>query len=150
MVMFCIMHNLFVGFVCNWLIFCVSVPVFGQITPPPKINDSPVIANNRIYYLKTFPEKCGPPLIDTFPGGVVIKDSRAMMKKDNPHIIKGNIQIAPSGCLYIEPGAVLKFAPGQGIIVNGTLIARVRHAFSHLSHYIMVFFSCFILTLALD
>lgn len=53
-----------------------------------------------------------------------------MMKKDNPHIIKGNIQIAATGCLYIEPGTVLKFAPGQGMIVNGTLIARVRHASS--------------------
>lgn len=117
--------------VCLSVVFWMANPVSGQITPPPQIHDGPVIANNRIYYLKTFPARCGPPIIDKFPGGTVIKDSRALMKKDNPHIIKGLIQIAPSGCLYIEPGAVLQFAPGQGIIVNGTLIARVRHTLIH-------------------
>ncbi|XP_012945265.1 protein bark beetle [Aplysia californica] len=107
-----------------WLSVFVP-PTSGQITPPPNINNRPTIANDRIYFLEHIPKKCQPPLITTFPGGGIIKDgSRALLKSASPHIIKGNIEIAPSGCLYIEPGSVLKFAPGVGMIINGTLIAR--------------------------
>ena len=117
--------ELLAGLVC----FLVLIPadVQGQfpITPPPRINNRPQIANGRVYFLDHIPKHCRPPIIDTFPNGKLIKDNRAMMKADGPHIINGNIEIAPSGCLYIEPGSILKFAPGIGMIINGTLIARV-------------------------
>ncbi|CAL1535561.1 unnamed protein product [Lymnaea stagnalis] len=106
------------------LIVCSLSLTSGQITPPPQIGDKPVISDNRIWYLNHIPQRCRPPIIDRFVGGGIIKDSRALILRDSPHIIRGNIEIAPSGCLYIEPGCVLKFAPGMGIIVNGTLIAR--------------------------
>lgn len=119
-------HGLVLRILNIFILTWIGDMVLCQITPPPQLHDGPVIANNRVYYLKTFPARCGPPLIDTFPGGFVVKDSRALMRNNSPHIIRGNIEIAPTGCLYIEPGSVLKFAPGQGMIVNGTLIARVR------------------------
>lgn len=102
----------------------------AQITPPPK-ESKPVISDGRIWWLRDIvPDHCKPPIIDRFPGGKVIKDNRALLRTHNPHIIRGNIEIAKTGCLYIEPGSVLKFGPGYGIIVNGTLIARVGHIFS--------------------
>lgn len=118
-----------------------SISARGGITPPPNIDNRPVISDDRIWFLNHIPEKCRPPLITKLTGGGIIRNSLALIKRDNPHEIKGNIQIAPSGCLYIEPGAVLKFAPGVGMIINGTLIARVSsHYFnvssiSHINYY---------------
>ncbi|GFO27981.1 class a scavenger receptor srcr domain with c-type lectin domain [Plakobranchus ocellatus] len=120
----CTLKLLLATLLCLLAIDLPLVESQGPITPPPKINDRPVIANGRVYYLNHIPQHCQPTLIDTFSNGMLIKDNRAMMKADNPHIIKGNIEIAPSGCLYIEPGSELRFAPGMGMIINGTLIAR--------------------------
>ncbi|KAK0049320.1 protein bark beetle [Biomphalaria pfeifferi] len=106
------------------ILFWTLTLIGGQITPPPPIGGKPVISDNRIWYLNHIPERCRPPIIDRFNGGGIINDSRALIKAHNPHIIRGNIEITPRGCLYIEPGCILKFAPGMGMIVNGTLIAR--------------------------
>ncbi|GFR58265.1 scavenger receptor cysteine-rich domain protein [Elysia marginata] len=109
---------------CLFVLGPISVDGFQPITPPPRRNGGPIVANGRVYYLDHIPKHCQPPIIDTFSNGKLVKDNRAMMKADNPHIINGNIEIAPKGCLYIEPGSALRFAPGVGMIINGTLIAR--------------------------
>ncbi|XP_029656084.1 protein bark beetle-like isoform X1 [Octopus sinensis] len=117
--------------VCFGFLFCISISPLLRvraregITPPPRTGDNkPIVANGRVYYLDYIPRRCWTPIITKYPYGGRVDQPRALMKKDNPHKIKGSIQIAPSGCLYIEPGCRLEFAPGQGLIVNGTLIAR--------------------------
>ncbi|KAL3873372.1 hypothetical protein ACJMK2_036501 [Sinanodonta woodiana] len=106
--------------------------VFGairdqKITPPPRGQD-PVIANGIIYNLWHIPIDCRDPEIlakAEFEGaGIVISTKKAVIRDGRPYKIKGNIEIDPKGCLYIEPGTVFHFAPGRGIMVNGTLIAR--------------------------
>lgn len=99
-------------------------PVIGPITRPPQIGDKPIVANGIVYYLKTVPDHCIEPHVTTYPSGGLVHGRRAMMKSDNPHVIYGNIEIPPDACLYIEPGTVMRFGPGFGMIVNGTLIAR--------------------------
>ena len=116
------LSTLFVGLI--WINICLH-EAEAQTTKPPRIGNRPVEGNGMYYYLDHIPERCQQPLITTLPGGGIIRGKYAFLKKDSPHIINGNIQIAPSGCLYIEPGTVLKFAPGVGMIINGTLIARV-------------------------
>nr|KAG5700697.1 hypothetical protein BaRGS_029062 [Batillaria attramentaria] len=99
-------------------------PGAGDITRPPQIGDKPIVANGIVYYLRTVPDHCIEPYVATFPSGGLVYGKRAMMKSDNPHTIYGNIEIPPDACLYIEPGTIMRFGPGFGIIVNGTLIAR--------------------------
>ena len=114
-------------------LFCVFVLTvrtsLGQlnsiVTPPPRDGNRPVISDGIVWYLDHIAQHCRKPLVATYPGGGIIKDRRALMTINNPHIINGNVEIAPSGCLYIEPGCELRFGPGFGILVNGTLISRV-------------------------
>lgn len=124
------------GITCVWLLFCLccftSVRISqGQgnlfVTPPPDLG-RPVVANGIVYFLHhiDIPDHCLEPRVSKYPAGAVIRDRRALMRVDNPHITYGNLEIAPSGCLYIEPGVEMRFGPGFGIIVNGTLISRVR------------------------
>ncbi|XP_067681580.1 protein bark beetle-like [Haliotis asinina] len=122
------------GTTCVWLLFCLccftSVRISqGQgslfVTPPPDLG-RPVVANGIVYFLHyiDIPDHCLEPRVSKYPAGAVIRDRRALMRADNPHITYGNLEIAPSGCLYIEPGVEMRFGPGFGIIVNGTLISR--------------------------
>ncbi|GAB1605409.1 protein bark beetle-like [Argonauta hians] len=123
----CLLLNL------NLLLFIyISATSLSQVqargdgfTPPPKPADNkPRVANGRVYFLDYIPRKCWEPIITKYPYGGRVTQARALMRKDNPHKIRGSIQIAPSGCLFIEPGCRLEFSPGVGLIVNGTLIAR--------------------------
>ena len=61
-------------------------------------------------------------------GGLLVqnRERKVLMAKYNPYMIRGNIEIEPQGCLVIMPGVKMYFDPGFGIIVNGTLIARVK------------------------
>lgn len=110
------------------LLCCVKV-VFSQgfITPPPP-GVHPEEANGRLYNLYYVPTVCKDPFIlaqsEFGGGGIVIKDQKVLMEKYGPYHIRGNIEIAPSGCLVIMPGVKMYFGIGFGILVNGTLIAR--------------------------
>ena len=98
-----------------------------MITPPP-YGVTPVEANGRLYNIRYVPSECKDPYIsarEEFEGGITIKNRQVLMKKYGPFHMKGNIEIAPTGCLVIMPGTELYFDPGYGMIVNGTLIARV-------------------------
>lgn len=97
----------------------------GPFTRPPQVGDKPIVANGIVYYLKHIPLHCQEPYVTTYPFGGIVHGKRALLERDNPHIIYGNIEIPSNACLWIEPGSVLRFGPGFGIIVNGTLIARV-------------------------
>ena len=99
----------------------------GLITRPPQVGDKPIVANGIVYYLNHIPVHCQEPYVARYPSGGIIDGKRALLERDNPHEIYGNIQIPAGACLWIEPGSVLKFGPGFGIIVNGTLIARVGY-----------------------
>lgn len=102
--------------------------VSGQVekfTPPPRTPDrKPIESNGIIYYLDYIPKRCQNPYVRTFPFGGIVDRPMALLKRDNPHRIRKSIEISPKGCLFIEPGCRLEFAPGEGLIVNGTLIAR--------------------------
>lgn len=97
----------------------------GPITRPPQIGNKPIVANGIVYYLNHIPVHCQEPYVTTFPSGGIVRGKRALLERDSPHVIYGNIEIPSNACLWIEPGSVLRFGPGFGIIVNGTLIARV-------------------------
>lgn len=103
--------------------------IVGIITPPPQVGNKPTVANGIVYYLNHVPDHCKNPYVTKYPSGGVVQGKRALMKNDSPHRIYGNIEIPASACLYIEPGTELRFGPGYGIIVNGTLIARVCQFF---------------------
>ena len=111
------------------LIISIAFSQRGIITPPPRLGSKPVIANNIVYYLDHVPDHCRDPFITQYKSGGIVRGRKALLKRDNPHIIYGNIEIPHDSCLYIEPGCVLRFGPGFGIIVNGTLIARVSLVF---------------------
>ena len=110
------------------LLVTVTINVDGQrITPPPP-GRIPVEANERLYNVEYLPSVCKDPFITVkaeFDGGTTIKNKQVLMQKYGPFHIRGNIEIAPTGCLVIMPGTELYFEPGVGMIVNGTLIARV-------------------------
>lgn len=111
------------------LLCCIcAVLSTGIITPPPPGVD-PVEANGRLYNLFYVPKNCKDPFVlvqeEFGGGGLIIKDKKVLMEKYGPYTIQGNIEIAPSGCLVIMPGVKMYFGAGYGIIVNGTLIARV-------------------------
>ncbi|KAK6181325.1 hypothetical protein SNE40_009204 [Patella caerulea] len=106
------------------ILCCVTQTFCVFVTPPPMDGDKPVFANGIVYYLNHIPDHCKEPRITTYSSGGIIRDKRALVLSDSPHVIYGNIEIAPTGCLYIQPGCELRFGPGFGIIVNGTLIAR--------------------------
>lgn len=101
----------------------------GQITnPPPGL--IPIEAHGKLFNLFYVPSICKDPYIlgqEDVGGGVVIRDreKKVLMEKYGPYMVQGNIEIEPKGCLVIMPGTVMYFNPGFGIMVNGTLIARV-------------------------
>ncbi|XP_076442507.1 protein bark beetle-like [Babylonia areolata] len=97
---------------------------YRPFTPPPQTGNKPIVSNGIVYYLNHIPAHCREPLVITYPSGGIVQGKRALLERDNPHVIYGNIEIPPDACLWIEPGCVLRFGPGYGIIVNGTLIAR--------------------------
>ena len=109
---------------------CLVRIVYSQIetfTPPPRTSDNkPIEANGIIYYLDYIPSRCHNPYVRTFPFGGLVDRPMALMRRNSPHRIRKSIEISPKGCLFIEPGCRLEFASGEGIIVNGTLIARVN------------------------
>lgn len=94
------------------------------VTAPPQVGDRPIISDGIVWYLRHVPEHCRDPYVIQYPSGGTVNGKRALIQRDSPHIINGNIHIPSNSCLYIEPGSLLKFGPGFGIIVNGTLIAR--------------------------
>lgn len=113
------------------VIFCANIDFaqgqLGKVTDPPP-GRHPVEANGRLYNIPYVPGVCKDPYIvakESFEGGTTIKNRQVLMQKYGPFHIKGNIEIAPIGCLVIMPGTELYFDPGYGMIVNGTLIARV-------------------------
>ncbi|KAL3873370.1 hypothetical protein ACJMK2_036499 [Sinanodonta woodiana] len=127
-----VMYSVAAMLLVGVILICLTGRVFGaigdqRITPPPPGQD-PVIANGIIYNLWHIPLDCRDPEIlakAEFEGaGIVISTKKAVIRDGSPYKIKGNIEIDPKGCLYIEPGTVFHFAPGRGIMVNGTLIAR--------------------------
>ena len=102
-----------------------------RITPPPP-GKIPVEANGKLYNIEYVPGVCKDPYItvkEELEGGMIIKNKQVLMKKYGPFYMKGNIEIAPTGCLVIMPGTEIYFDPGSGMIVNGTLIARVSFCF---------------------
>ena len=102
--------------------------VHGQRQTPPPPGRIPVEANGRLYNVYYLPSVCKDPFITAkaeIQGGTTIRNKQVLMKKYGPFHIKGNIEIAPTGCLVIMPGVEIYFDPGMGMIVNGTLIARV-------------------------
>lgn len=111
------------------LIYFVSEVISQKFVTPPVPGIEPIEANGRLYNLHYVPSKCKDPYLlaqsEIGGGGVVIKNQKVLMEKYGPFHIQGNIEIAPSGCLVIMPGTKLYFGPGYGILVNGTLIARV-------------------------
>lgn len=112
-------------FITTCIRFCSS-----QIFTPPPPGEKPVISNGIVYNLRHIPVECQQPKVLEFSDiryGMVLKPNqkRAIMKIYSPYKIHGNIEIPPSSCLYIEPGVTMYFGPGFGMIVNGTLIARV-------------------------
>ena len=117
---------------CILLLGCVCV-VSGQppiITPPP-LGPRPVVANGIIYnlgHLNMAPLSCNDPRVmpyDEFEFGVTIKEKKGILKEGSPYKVGGNIELAAGSCLWIEPGTEFHFGPGFGMIINGTLIARV-------------------------
>ena len=105
--------------------------VYSQqlITPPP-YSDTPTEANGRLYNVHYLPDNCLDPWImvqEEFGGGGIILKSqrRVLLQKYGPYNVQGNIEVDPKSCLVIMPGTEMYFNPGYGIIVNGTLIARV-------------------------
>lgn len=109
---------------------CCAYSVCSQryITPPPP-GVNPVEANGKLYNINYVPSVCKDPDLmvkeEFSGGGIIIKKKKVLMEKYGPYEVQGNIEIAPSGCLVIMPGTKMYFGPGYGIIVNGTLIARV-------------------------
>lgn len=125
-------HSCTLRFVTLFLvvIFCANVDFaegqLGKVTDPPP-GRHPVEANGKLYNIPYVPGVCKDPYIvakESFEGGTTIKNRQVLMQKYGPFHIKGNIEIAPTGCLVIMPGTELYFDPGYGMIVNGTLIAR--------------------------
>lgn len=126
----CCFHPTIVSFGFSIIVvLCFVEMVSGQIetyTPPPRTSDNkPIESNGIIYYLDYIPKRCQNPYVRTFPFGGIVDRPVALVKRQSPHRIGKSIEISPKGCLFIEPGCKLEFAPGEGIIVNGTLIARV-------------------------
>lgn len=114
---------------CFIFVYCInSVVSQGIITPPPP-GVNPVEANGRLYNLFYVPRICKDPWVmvqsEFSGGGIVITGRKVLMQKYGPYHVQGNIEIAPKGCLVIMPGVEMYFGVGYGIIVNGTLIARV-------------------------
>lgn len=116
------------------IILCsVSVSVGQDYITPPPVGPKPVVANGIVYnlfHLKMVPEICRRPYVlekVLFEFGVSIKkgEKKAIMRSGSPYKMKGNIELEPQSCLWIEPGTIFHFSPGYGFIVNGTLIARV-------------------------
>lgn len=125
----CCFHPTIVSFGFSIIVvLCFVEMVSGQIetyTPPPRTSDNkPIESNGIIYYLDYIPKRCQNPYVRTFPFGGIVDRPVALVKRQSPHRIGKSIEISPKGCLFIEPGCKLEFAPGEGIIVNGTLIAR--------------------------
>ena len=128
-------YNLKWSLTVGIILLSVSV-TFGQdpITPPPK-GPKPVVANGIVYnlvYLHMVPEICRRPYVlekVNFEFGIVIRkdEKKAIMRSGSPYKMRGNIELEPKSCLWIEPGTVFHVSPGYGFIVNGTLIARVRN-----------------------
>ena len=118
--------------VCSLVIhvlLCYVVIVPGQITDPPP-GERPIEAHGKLFNINYVPERCKNPSIlgqEDVGGGLVIKDRdrKVLMEKYGPYKIQGNIEIEPKACMVIMPGVVMYFDPGFGIMVNGTLIARV-------------------------
>jgi len=118
---------------CSLIVVIVTVCYFtpgeAQITDPPP-GRIPVEANGKLYNVVYLPLHCKDPYIvsaQEIRGGLLLHDRtrKVLMKKYGPYHIQGNIEIDPSSCLVIMPGVKMYFDPGFGIIVNGTLIARV-------------------------
>lgn len=115
-----------VSFLCTVIGINIGY-VRGQWVTPPPPGRIPVEANGRLYNIEYIPGVCKDPYVASkagFEGGAIIKNKQVLMQKYGPFHIKGNIEIAPTGCLVIMPGTELYFNPGYGMIVNGTLIAR--------------------------
>ena len=105
----------------------------SQIFTPPPPGEKPVISNGIVYNLRHVPVECREPRVlearEIRYGMVLpVNSKRAIMKIYSPYKIHGNLEVPPSTCLYIEPGVTLYFGPGYGMIVNGTLIGRVRYS----------------------
>lgn len=103
----------------------------SQIFTPPPPGEKPVISNGIVYNLRHIPVECQEPRVlevRQINYGMVLPENKkwAIMKIYSPYKIQGNIEIPPNTCLYIEPGVTMYFGPGFGMIVNGTLIARVN------------------------
>jgi len=116
------------------ILFTLLIPqsLCQRITPPPP-GDLPVIANGIVYNLNHVPDVCKDPRIldpEQIKFGIVIKNQRrAIMRDKSPYKVLGNIEVDPRACLFIDPGTTFHFGPGYGILVNGTLIARVSNMY---------------------
>ena len=116
--------------VCVLFACFVGLALSQQIITPPPPQRWPVEANGKLYNLFYVPNKCKDPWVmsnEEFGGGLVLRNKHVIMEKYGPYNVQGNIEIAPEGCLVIMPGVEMYFNPGHGIIVNGTLIARVSY-----------------------
>ncbi|CAK9301820.1 unnamed protein product [Gordionus sp. m RMFG-2023] len=55
----------------------------------------------------------------------VLRESGTITLADSPYYVSEDIIIPSKASVYIEPGVEIRFAPGVGIDVYGTLIAKV-------------------------
>lgn len=107
----------------------ISMCQINRPTPPPP-GTHPVVSDGIVYNLWHIPVECQRPEVmhqSEFRYGTTVptKRKKAIMRDGSPYKIHGNFALSPLSCLYIEPGTVLHFGPGYGMIINGTLIARV-------------------------
>ena len=56
---------------------------------------------------------------------VWVDGKQLLSAASSPYIIDNDIVVTETGSLTIEAGAVFKFRPGTGLIVRGSIIAKV-------------------------
>lgn len=127
-------------FTCIFIATCFRYCTSQIFTPPPP-GEKPVISNGVVYNLRHIPVECQEPKVlesNDIRYGMVMKpnEKRAIMKIHGPFKVHGNIEIPPTTCVYIEPGVTMYFGPGFGMIVNGTLIARVMTFLINTMHFV--------------
>lgn len=112
-----------------WAYLCFVDVGWGQRNTPPPPGKIPVVSDGIVYNLHHIPSSCRQPRVldpEEIKFGIIVKGAKkAIMRDQSPYKVYGNIELDPHSCMYIEPGTTLHFGPGYGMIINGTLIARV-------------------------
>ena len=56
----------------------------------------------------------------------IVTDRRNVTLAGSPYIVDDDLVIEASGSVNVEAGVVFRFWPGRGVIVRGSLVAKVR------------------------